>query len=230
LALAIGSQMPTNTGVSGTAQTSPWTWSFTNTAGTVLYVFVEWSGSPTAITVTYGGASMTSLSTRAANNNTSGLVGLYRKLTPLTGANNVVVTWTGGAMDVTAGAISFTGNDTVTPEGTPVTGSDTGGTASTWSVSVTSTTSGNIVLASAVYGDPANSAITGGSLAFRKELNGSAFTNNQTCQTVSSAGGTVTPAWTNTTATSWAAIAVEVKAASAGGTTAHLLSSIGVGK
>lgn len=218
MALTPNSQMPSGVGVGVSGQASPWAWSFTNSAGTVLYVFIQLdvdftTGPVTGVAVTYAGVSMTNLASVSANGGTPrGYLGLFRLLNPATGANNFSVTWTGANVHCTGGAISFTGNNAVTPDGTPVTINNGAGTA--FSIGVGSTTLGSLILAAFVYGDPTTSAPSG-TQTFKKELDASSFTDNIEAQYSNGNGGTVTTTLTDSTSTSWAAIAVEVFAGAA---------------
>jgi hypothetical protein len=152
LPLVINSNMPNGAAV--TTTTSPWTWSFTNTSGTVLYLFVTVDGGTPAptLTATYAGTSMTQLGTIAPTLATgnSGTLSLFRLTLPATGANNFVITWTNGTQVAIADAISFTGNATIPDSGTASTNSWTvGTTVNTFPLTVGSTTgpdSGNLVL------------------------------------------------------------------------------------
>lgn len=120
-ALAIDSQMPTNTGIQSTAN-SPFTVSFTNTAGTLILVGVSF-GNTQATTITgvkYNNVAMTSGCTVGYDGATHNFAGAYiwYLLLPATGANNIEVTYTGangGGTSWEVGAISFSGNDTSTP-------------------------------------------------------------------------------------------------------------------
>lgn len=209
--LTVNSQMPAGTCVTTTA--SPWTWSFTNTAGTVLYLFVEIAGttSPTT-TVTYSGAAMTQLGSVETSAN-GGFVLLFRRSVPATGANNFVVTWNTGTQVAIGCAISFTGNN-ANPDGGMATTLGYGGTASaTASLTLSSTTVGNVVIQGTCYGDAPRSTQSG-TLSSFLEVNNLSFCNNEATQFQASSSGTTTVSQTSAAVTSWATIAIEVRAAS----------------
>lgn len=99
----------------------------------VLIVGIS-QGSNTSVTsVTYAGTAMTSLGV-PANNGNKAVVSMYYLAAPATGANNVVVTWTGN-VNAIVGSVSFTGVDQTTPVGTFAKAT---GTSTAPSVNVTS--------------------------------------------------------------------------------------------
>src|SRR5690242_6807712 len=116
--LKVDSQMPGGIAASATPQASPWSWSFTNTSGTVLYAEIQIDNGPVPsdVSVTYNGVAMTALGSVSANNNSKGFIGLFRLLNPATGSNMFSVSWSGGSGTVSGGAISFTGNDPFNPD------------------------------------------------------------------------------------------------------------------
>lgn len=168
MALAIDSQMAASAGAAGgTDGASPGTLSFTftNTAGTLLLVGVSAGNSSSGYvpiaSVTYNGVAMTlgaSVEYDGAGHNLS-QAAIYSLLTPATGAHAVLVTMTGasstlgGGTSIVAGGMSFTGHDLSTPI---VAGSaktnfrEAGGTTAT--VTSGTTTSGNIAVAQMATG------------------------------------------------------------------------------
>ena len=211
-ALTVNSQMPA--GACVTSSTSPWTWSFTNTAGTVLYVFISLDGGTLPTTsVTYAGSSMTQLGNSRPSVN-PGTIFLFRLTTPATGANNFVVTWNTGTQTAIGCAISFTGNAATPDSGTAVTNNYGGTTSSVLSLTTSSTTAGNIVLQGACYGDAGVTTQTGTRSSIG-QINSGSFCNNEVAQYQNSVTGSTTSSFTNTvTATSWATVGIEVHSAS----------------
>jgi len=204
--LVVDSQMPSGVGV--TSSTSPWTWSFTNTAGTVLYLVVTLDGSGVIPTVTYAGTSMTLLGNSYTGH--TGSIFLFRLTLPATGANNFVVTWSSGTQVSIAAAISFTGNATPPDNG----GATINGylsTSTTFPLTVGSLT-GNIIVMAAAYGDPAHSTQTG-TLSAVLDVNGASYANNMTMQYQSASSGSTATSVTGTTVTSFVCVGIEVRAA-----------------
>lgn len=219
MSLAINGQMPSNVGDGAASPTSPRTVAFTNPAGTLLYVWVgaatdPSSGAAVALTsVTYGGTAMSLVASQASDTaNNRGKLFLYRLLNPATGSNNIVVTWSGTFKDIEVGANSFTGNDTTAPEKQSVVnhGSGTSATAA-----LTGVTSGNISIAAAGAGSAFSAQSQ--TLDWAKNVDNNTYMGNARAST-STASGAVTHGFT-LASDSWAAIAVEVAAASGGGTT-----------
>jgi hypothetical protein len=219
-ALMINSNMPNGVAVTTTA--SPWTWSFTNTGGTVLYLFVSIDGitAPT-MTATYAGTSLTQLGSESMTN--AGTIFLFRLTLPATGANNFVITWNTGAQTTIADAISFTGNAAVPDSGSAAINAWTGSAVTTFPLTVSGTTgpaTGNLVLQGVCYGDataiPNTQTTSTGTIDSQLEVNGSSVCNNLTVQFQNSAASTTTPTiGPNSTATSFKTIGIEVRSASA---------------
>lgn len=210
--LAVDSQMPSSAATYNAAQTSPKTFSFTNTAGNVLYVAATNSNSSAVTSVTYNGVSMTQLGVTAAANGSGGKIQLYRLSSPATGSNTVSVSFTGGGTPtVMAAAISLSGANATPDTGTATTANDLGGTATAFTVVVPSTVSGNIVLEAACFGDPSYSSVNG-TLSANTAANpdGSATCNNFALQDATTAGGSKTMTVNGTTTTSWAALGIAV--------------------
>lgn len=90
------------------------TWAHTCTGSDlILIVGLAWGGSDPVTGITYDGAAMTAGVTAARSNDVN--AALYYKASPSTGANNCVTT-TGSAWQ-SGGSISFTGGDTTDPTG-----------------------------------------------------------------------------------------------------------------
>lgn len=215
--LAVDSEMPAQSGANSADGATTLTYSFTNTAGTLLLVgVVVGSGStiPT-ITVTYGGVSMTSVVSESFDNNTLGKAQLFRLLSPATGANNVVVTVTNnnGSGAIISGAISFTGNDTTTPVAQTAVANDGGATSTTSSVMINGTTSGNIVVD--LSGNGTSMGTSGKTLSWKKNVDANQLNNAASSR--AAAGGNVTMSYTGNGNDFWVSVAAEVKAAGGGG-------------
>ena len=212
-ALAVNSQMPTQTAQYVASQTSPWTFSFTNTSGTVLYLAVMVGDNTSTVAATYNAVAMTSLGTTATVGGTSQKLQLFRLTSPATGANTFSITFTAGAETVAAGAISFTGNNATPDTGTATTandGSDFSHTA--FPLTLTSTTSGNIGIQAVMFGDPAYSSVSGTlSSNTAAHPDGGGTGNNFSLQYASVTTTSLVLTTNGTTATSWATIGIEVK-------------------
>ena len=91
-----------------------------------VFVMVHLSAVVTSPTATYGGVSMTLLS-NLANGTRSVLI--FGLVNPLTGAQTVVVSWTGAA-GCNMNVVSYNGVDQTSPLGTPATATGTSTTAS----------------------------------------------------------------------------------------------------
>jgi hypothetical protein len=177
------------------------TYSFTNTAGTILYVGVGWGkrgdlgGDHTVGSVTYNGVAMSALITRSGDSTKAGAA-IYRLVTPATGANNVVITMvTGNTASTTAvhsGAISFTGQH-ATPEVAASTASDVveGGGSSTNALTTGgATTSGNYALWMSTCG--ASFTSVDKTETWRKNINTNSAGGNGSMAYAAGTGSTIT--------------------------------------
>lgn len=224
MALAVDSEMPTNVGFgvdTPGAPSSPQTFSFTNTAGTVLYVCVGLgigsAGTMTITAVTYGGAAMTNVAqTSTGGGATGGQIAWYRLLSPATGSNTVSISFTfsGTPDEIMAGCISFTGNDTSTPE------KQTGinhGSSSTAAITLAGVVAGNITIVGAGAGSSMSAQTQ--TLSWSNNASGAtAMGNHRGSRSASS--GSVTHSFTISASDSWATTGVEVAAAGGGSTKA----------
>jgi ribosomal protein S11 len=218
VALAINSQMPSNAGFSaGFSPSSPRTFSFTNAAGTVLYAFVglgnvsNASDTVTFGAVSYGAVPMTSLfEVTSSGSTTGGKLGVFRLLSPPTGANTFSFAWSvsgNAVIDTWAGCITFTGNNTSTPEaqthsarGTSVTASDT----------LSGVVSGNIVIACAGAGTTMTAQTQ--TLDWAANVSpGSTLGNGRA--SLSTTAGSVTHSYTISASDRWVVGSIEVAAA-----------------
>lgn len=112
------------------------TWSHTAT-GSNLVVYVAaiistGDGIDPSSSATYGGEAMAKLDSVGLAS--SEVLVLFRKAGPLTGAQTVLVSWT-GSFSAKGGSASYTGVDQTTPEGTPVKDSTNAATTATIDVS-----------------------------------------------------------------------------------------------
>jgi hypothetical protein len=199
MTLAVDSQESGGTGHNST--TSPLSWSFTNTAGTLLIVgIIQTQIAGATIAVTYNGVSMTQVSgtpvaQTAFSETAQGW--LFFLVNPATGSHTVSVTITGtfnSGADILGAAISFTGQSS-SPVGTAVTNL-TGTATTTASVSVTGTTNGSIVLNVAGTGTSFSSANSPTVLSALDNASGNTTSDNLALGYQPTSGGTVTAAYT----------------------------------
>lgn len=196
------------------APASPQTFSFTNTAGTILYVCVGLgigsAGTMTFGAVTYAGVAMTNVAqTSTGGGATGGQIAWFRLLSPATGSNTVSIafTFSGTPDEIMAGCISFTGNDLTMPE------AQTGinhGSGTTASLVLAGVLAGNI----SIVGAGAGSSMSGQSqtLSWSNNVSGAtAMGNHRGSRSASS--GSVTHNFTISASDSWATVGVEVAAA-----------------
>lgn len=177
----------------------------------VLIVALCVQNSASSVTATYNGTSMT-----AAANDSGAWVSTYmfRLIAPSTGANNVVISWTGS--DAAIGlATSWTGVDQTTPLGTAVTA-----TGSTTAVTVDVTAaSGEVVVDATSYDQNCGGQTITVGAGQTERLNILTDTSCGLTAGMSSEGGagTVTMSWTGSDAQDWVIIGVPLKPAGGGG-------------
>jgi hypothetical protein len=223
VALAFDAVGPSSSGQAGTGTSTSWSHTCTGSSGLLLAaVAVDISSGSDAgltCTATYNGVSMTSVQRWESGGagQVVGFVQVFKLIAPATGANTVAVSVSGGTPDkLAAGSLSFSGADQTTGTGTPA-HSDSGGAGTTsGSVSVTGTASGSIAAAFVTCGSGSLTFTSGTSRFAVQQIGGGAA---GTCggATAVSAGGTVSVTWTQGS-DFYGAIAVEVLAASGGGT------------
>lgn len=228
-AVAVDS-VDSSTGHQSGVGASPLTWSFTNTAGTLLVCGVSISQTnpdqqPTINSVSYNGASMTQADsyytgTPILSFDSDGLAYFYL-LSPATGSNTVSVAFTYSGSptnrNTIAGCISFTGNDTSSPIGTAVKQKETTlGNTSSETTTVTGTTNGNYVV-SMINTGSGGLAVTSPATRIWL-LNASTHTggDNAAMAYVASSGGSVGIQFTYTTDI-YSSMAIEIKAPGGGG-------------
>jgi hypothetical protein len=224
MAVAVDSQESANAGHRGVTSGTALTWTFTNTAGTLLIVAIgvtETSGGGgVAVTAaSYNGTAMTAIGTSVTWGATSSnLVTFYYLKSPATGANTVSVTGTGhGGFAIIAGAVSFTGSDATTPLGTAVT--STGSSTHATTAAIT-TASGNYIIGAGGQGSGnAMAPDAGQTETWEKVGSGSTAGDNGECVIQASTGSAITPGFTWTGSDSWGMIAVDILASSGGGAT-----------
>lgn len=221
--LAINSQEASN--VAHHSATSPLSWSFTNTSGTLLIVGFDISAAsgsgPSVSSVTYNGVSMTQLSNhcwKLVSGFDLDCVYLYYLTSPATGANTVSITFTypgsPTSLDSIGGAISFTGANLATPFGTPASADD-GGTPSTpATVSVTGTASGDFVVSAMGAGNSWTTAVSPTTISALLNNSGNTAGDNLILAQQSTSGGSVTVSANITAADHWGIVGAEVMAAS----------------
>ncbi len=187
------------------------TYSFTNTAGTLLIVCATAGDAVQSISgVTYNGVAMSPVASVRSHDGTTGAYSsLWSLLNPATGANNVVVTKSGSNASgyIISGAVSFTGNAATNPIAQSLTNNATSGT--TASVTVPNTTAGNMVVDCATNGSAMGSSLQ--TLNFEKNVNDSDYGNNA-ASSYATAGGSVTMGYTGDASDGWGIVAAEIKA------------------
>lgn len=197
---------------SGTGTGSSLTFSHT-CAGVnrLLIVWVSYFDSADTISsVTYNGVAMTAIPSGSAANGNYKIAGYYL-IAPATGANNVVVTFSGAVSDFGGGSISFTDAHQTTPLGTAVTAT---GTSTSPSVTVSSA-SGEFV-ADGLIIVHGGTLTVGGSQTQRWNA---IATNGFIKYAGSTQGGAgaVSNTWSNSSSQVWAQGAVPVKPVGGGG-------------
>lgn len=209
MALAIDSQLPAATALRG----DPISQAFVNTAGTVMYAVcaaTDQTGTVTLNAPTYNGVALTLIGSQVSYDTNHSKIGLYRLLSPATGSNTFALSGSGGSGNfrVLACIMTFTGNDTSTPEGTLASASGSSATAATGNIT---NTSGNYLISGAVTGTTVPVAGSGNTIS--SSLAGSANTggDNIGMQYFAATGATRNMQMTFTSDV-WGTVGVEVKA------------------
>lgn len=220
MSVAFDAVGPSSAGASSTASTSL-SWSHTCTGSNLVLIAAVAMGASvdTGITTaaTYNSVSMTSLGVVHSGTLTAGYIQAWYLIAPATGANTLAITASGGTPGTLAGgSCSFTGADQTTPMGTAFTGHDNNTPVGTGSVSVTGTTSGNMIFSAICTGSGGESATTG-TLRWNKFVNGNSAAGSGAMSTIAAPGGTQAMSWSFNT-DDWGAIAAEVKAVSGAAT------------
>lgn len=174
-------------------------------------------GTSNVTSVTIGGASATRVGHINTNNSDSGEISLWRALVGTTGAKtiNIFIAPVGGsAVTIAAGAISLTGVNQSTPEGTPATAA---GSSASPSAAISDSAVNDLILGVQANGSGAVSTVN---KTEQFDIAGSSSSGGGSCAGATTAGatGTVTFTWT-IASDNWGAVVVNVKASSAGGET-----------
>lgn len=234
MALAVDSRMPSATGfgnnMSGGATLSV---SFTNAAGTLLVCGIGIGNTSVSdVTgVTYNTVAMLSAGAHVIFN-TDNVVAVYYLLSPSTGAQTLAITMSGtrgGSTGLTAGCISYTGNDTTTPIKQYVSAS---GTSALATVDAPSTTSGNLLFDASAAGSNMTTPDSG-TLSWANNFSTASGGGCGRASEYAGTGGTVTCSHTISASDSWGIAVVEIAAASGGATRglfqSPALSGLGIG-
>lgn len=180
-----------------------------------VFVTVSWTGYPTNPStvsgVTYGGQSMTSIGSATSNGfqgaGKEGKVETFRLTNPPSGAQTVAVTFSGGSYG-RAGATTWTGADTTTPNGS-VTSANNGSQSTAPTVTLASTTSGRIAYGAFVSDYSTSSIVAGLTQAWAGTSGPGAYGGG--AEYASSTGSSMAMGWTvNSAANYWAAMAFEI--------------------
>lgn len=227
MAIAINSQMPSNLGfeyqIGTNGQSSPQTFSFTNTAGTFFILFASIAvSSTTTITLgahSYGGNALTKLMEQTSSNGaTGGKIALWYMQSPPTGANTVSMAWTDNASPgfnfrMCAGCISFTGVHTSSPFAQQIGGFSTSVTDPSIALSgVTKMTVAGMAHGETLTAEPGAHT---GTLSFRSDIDNAAALGNLRAST-STATGSVSRLLDTAGADNFAGILVELAEATTG--------------
>ena len=169
------------------------TFSHTNGAisNTLLIVFVAMSNDQTPSGVTYNGVSMTQIGSTAVEGGTRTYYLFWLK-NPTTGTNNVVVTATGTANEIYAGAASYTGVDQTNPIETSTAANSLTGTTPNTSITTANANEWLVALwrnDTGAVSSSTNQTVRGASSSIRyADSNGTVGTGSVTAQ-VSVTGG-----------------------------------------
>jgi Chitobiase/beta-hexosaminidase C-terminal domain/Fibronectin type III domain len=158
-----------------------------------------------SLTAKYNGVAMTSAGVVHTNNQTSGFAQLFYLVNPPTGAHTVTLTLAGGAAEIEAGSVSFTGVNQSRPIGNIATNF---GAGTSGSVAVASA-SGDMVID--VVGRGGAIATSTQTLRWLDNQNGSTGAGNA-AQSTASGAPSVTMGYTFSTNDWWGMIAADVVA------------------
>jgi len=203
-----------------TSATATISWTHTaGTGGSCGIVAVCWSDAswpPTVNSATYGGVAMTLLASQASNNNTLGGILLWGFTGGANGANTVTVTFSAAPSDILLGnSVSFTGASAL---GTAV---KAAAAASPATVTVTGTTSGNMVVAAECHGSNGSSTTWGTATSRFDNEHGVNTGASNISGATAAAGGSVTMTGTLSVSDWNGIIAVEVQAGGPPATSAN---------
>lgn len=206
---------PTSAGKTGGSPTpNTWTHTITGTNNTaVVFASLDNITHTTVTACSFGGASMTEIGRQVSGGspNDVGFLVAFALAGVTAGANTVSFSWTDpGAVLVTGGSISASGSNGV---GTAVLGSGNGGGGGTTSgtITVPSTTSGNLIAAGVAAGSD-NVIFTAGTSRWETATSGGGAAGSNGGASIVSGGGNATISWTMAQ-DFYASIAVEFLAA-----------------
>jgi hypothetical protein len=212
-AIAVDSEMPSDTGESGGNGVTSTNYSFTNTAGTFLVcgvVLGDGDETDSIDSITYAGASLGAADTSIrVYNNTFGRISIYHSTSPATGSNTLAITSSGNSGSIISGCISFTGVDLENPIIQSATNHDAGSPGTTASVDVTGTTPESVIVDLAGAG--ASFSANANTLTWRRNVDSGMYVNNGDSTYASGTGGTVTMSHTIGASDYWGAVAVELR-------------------
>lgn len=214
----------------GGASGLSWTHTNVGTANLYVRVTVPWTSAPSRPTVdalTYDGVSMLAnlvgnVQSATFQASLPGDASIWELPNPNTGAKTVALTWSAAnAYGGGAGSITYTGVDQSVPcSGTAVTAN---GTSTTPSVTVTSTTAGNMV-GDCLASEGGSGSYTAPTAADTGRLSGIGTSGTQSGGAEdAAAGGSVTLNWTLNETRQWIQVAAEIMAAAAAGAAGPLV-------
>ena len=219
-ALGLDSEEASHVAHTGTAVNpvaSPITYSFTNTAGNVMFEGVVVTQSTVVPSVTYNGVSMTILKTFPNWDGQNDTLYWFWLPNPATGAHNVVVSWTGAIWNILFGAVTYHGADTNAQMTNTITATDAPSSTSTSaSATLTGTTSGNAVLSLIGTGTSVGTVTSPTVTSALLNDNAGTASNNIAIGRQGTTGGSVTAGWA-VGADYWGMLVGEVNQASGTG-------------
>ena len=228
MALTIDSEMPTQTGFTGTGLTT-YTFAFTNTAGTFLQAHTTGTIGTSGTTISamsYNSVAMDQIDQYVHTGNANGYGGVGTLKNPATGSNTMSITMSNSSYHCHMGCISFSGQHASAPVGNIVTLFSDGTTYGSGShpfVTVSSAT-GNIV--TGTFGHGCNISAVDHTLSERTadDCGGSLDTHAVERQ---AGAASVTTGYTVGGTGDWVyIIGMEIVAAAAGGVTTEYVGPI----
>lgn len=200
-------------GGTGTSTTATWT-HVLGASATDIVVVVGCETDGATVTAKVGTTAMTSLGKVHNNNQTSGFTQVFGLTTPPTGSQTITITRSASSPGVAflGNSMSFTGSAGYGAVATNF------GSGTSDSVSITTTTSGNMAVAGYSYGTAGGESTTTGTLQFHDSQLGNNAAQAASGITEASTGSSMTLTLTVSTADWWGAVGFEVKA---GGATSH---------
>lgn len=203
MAITFDAVSTTNTGASGTALT----WAHTCSGTNLCLIVAIGSNGATATGVTYAGVAMTQLGVDFEST-TGYRVSLWRLVGPAVGANNIVAAFA-ATQAVECKALSFTGVDQSTPNGTFASNKSAGSALATVNV----TSSATELVVDALVWNHFSGPATESAGAQQTERGSAAGTFTRCAMSTEAGSATVTMSWGLSGATNWAQGAVPLKAA-----------------